>query len=131
MDPVTVGIYAAFALFHLLALSLHIAVNFILVGFVATMILLGSGAAFSLLGQTMYYAIASPSFTALPLFVLMGAFGSNGGFAQRVYDGIPKAASGLPGSLGITTCFGCAAFGAVSGSSLRHPRSSGGRPYRR
>ncbi len=118
MDPVTVGIYAVMALFLLLALSLHIAVNFILVGFVATAVLLGANAAFSLLGQTMYYSIASPSFTALPLFVLMGAFGSNGGFAQRVYDGIHTAASGLPGSLGITTCFGCAAFGAVSGSSL-------------
>ncbi|MCU0782074.1 MAG: TRAP transporter large permease subunit, partial [Akkermansiaceae bacterium] len=118
MEPVLVGVVSILSLFLLLALSLHIAVNFIIVGFIATAMLIGLQAALSLLGQTMYYSIASPSFTALPLFVLMGAFGSNGGFAQRVYDGIHKAASGLPGSLGITTCFGCAAFGAVSGSSL-------------
>lgn len=118
MEPVTIGILSLVLLFTLLAAGLHIAVNFFLVGFITTAVLLSTHAALSLLGQTAYYSIATPSFTALPLFVLMGAFGSSGGFAKRVYDGIHKAASGVPGSLGITTCFGCAAFGAVSGSSL-------------
>lgn len=118
MDPVSIGVWAIVILFLLLAASLHIALNFLIVGFVATSILLSTSAAFSLLGQTAYYSIATPSFTALPLFVLMGAFASSSGFAKRVYDGMHTAASGLPGSLGITTCFGCAAFGAVSGSSL-------------
>lgn len=118
MEPVTIGICSLVLLFLLLASGLHIAVNFFLVGFLTTAVLLSGNAALSLLGQTAYYSIATPSFTALPLFVLMGSFGSSGGFAKRVYDGIHKAASGIPGSLGITTCFGCAAFGAVSGSSL-------------
>ncbi len=118
MEPVTIGIFSIILLFLLLASSLHIAVNFFLVGFITSAILLSLNAALSLLGQTMYYSIATPSFTALPLFVLMGAFASNSGFAKRVYDGIHTATSGFPGSLGITTCFGCAAFGAVSGSSL-------------
>ena len=118
MDPVMVGVFSIVLLFLFLAASLHIALNFFLVGFVAAALLLSINAALSLLGQTMYYSIATPSFTALPLFVLMGAFASSGGFARRVYDGIHRAASGVPGSLGITTCFGCAAFGAISGSSL-------------
>ena len=118
MDPVMVGVFAIAFLLILLAASLHIAVNFLLVGFVATAIILGVNVALALLGQTMYYSIATPSFAALPLFVLMGAFATGSGFAKRVYDGIHTASAGLPGSLGITTCFGCAAFGAVSGSSL-------------
>ncbi len=118
MEPVTVGIYAIILLLVLLAFGLHIAVDFILVGLLATTTLIGLHAALPLLGQTMYYSIATPSFAALPLFVIMGAFASRGGFAIRVYDGIHEAAWGLPGSLGITTCYGCAAFGAVSGSSL-------------
>jgi len=118
MEPVTIGVYSIILLFLLLASGLHIAVNFFLVGFITTAILLSVNAALSMLGQTMYYSIATPSFTALPLFVLMGAFASSSGFAKRVYDGMHTATSGLPGSLGITTCFGCAAFGAVSGSSL-------------
>jgi len=118
MEPVTVGIFAIIALLVFLALGLHIAVDFLLVGLVVTTVLIGIHAALPLLGQTMYYSIATPSFAALPLFVIMGAFASRGGFAKRVYDGIHEAAWGLPGSLGITTCYGCAAFGAVSGSSL-------------
>ena len=118
MEPVTVGIFAIIALLVFLALGLHIAVDFLLVGLVTTTVLIGIHAALPLLGQTMYYSIATPSFAALPLFVIMGAFASRGGFAKRVYDGIHEAAWGLPGSLGITTCYGCAAFGAVSGSSL-------------
>jgi len=118
MEPVTIGILSLVLLFLMLAAGLHIAVNFFLVGFLTTAVLLSVNAALSLLGQTAYYSIATPSFTALPLFVLMGAFGSSGGFAKRVYDGMHKAAAGIPGSLGITTCFGCAAFGAISGSSL-------------
>ncbi len=118
MDSVTIGVYSIVLLFLLLASGLHIAVNFFFVGFITTAILLSVNAALSMLGQTMYYSIATPSFTALPLFVLMGAFASSSGFAKRVYGGMHTATSGLPGSLGITTCFGCAAFGAVSGSSL-------------
>ncbi len=118
MEPVTIGILSILLLFIMLAASLPIAVNFIFVGFMATALMLSLDSALSFLGQTMYYSLASPSFTALPLFVLMGAFASSGGFAKRVYDGVHSAAAGLPGSLGITTCFGCAAFGAVSGSSL-------------
>ncbi len=118
MDMTTVGIISVFALLFLMSIGFYVSLNFFLVGFVTTFFLLGTNAAFSLLGKTLYYSIASPSFTALPLFVLMGAFASNGGFAKRAYDGIHKATIGVPGSLGITTCFGCAAFGAVSGSSL-------------
>ena len=68
MEPVAIGIYAIILLFILLASGLHIAVNFILVGFVATAVIISMNAALSLLGQTLYYSIATPSFTALPLF---------------------------------------------------------------
>jgi tripartite ATP-independent transporter DctM subunit len=118
MDNITIGILAIAALLILLGLGLHIAVDFLLVGLVATAVIIGLKPALPLLGQTMYYSIATPGFAALPLFVIMGAFAARGGFAKRVYDGMHQAAWGLPGSLGITTCFGCAAFGAVSGSSL-------------
>jgi C4-dicarboxylate transporter DctM subunit len=118
MDNVTVGLFSVAALLILLGLGIHIAVDFFLVGLVTTAVLIGIQAALPLLGQTMYYSIATPSFAALPLFVLMGAFAARGGFAKRIYDGMHEAAYGLPGSLGITTCFACAAFGAVSGSSL-------------
>jgi len=48
----------------------------------------------------------------------MGSFAAVGGFAKRAYKGVDAICSGLPGSLGIATCYGCAAFGAISGSSI-------------
>jgi len=113
-----VGIIAIFALLVLLAFGVHIGVDFLITGFVGTMLLLGFKPAFSLVGETMYYSIASPVFCVLPLFILMGSFASKGGFAKKAYESVHTMAARLPGSLAIATSFGCAAFASICGSSL-------------
>lgn len=118
MDPVTVGLIGILLLLILLGKGIHIAIDFFVVGFLGIAVLVGFQGAMSFLSQTMYYTIATPTFCALPLFILMGAFAAMGSFAQQAYEGIHDLTEGLPGSLAIATCFGCAAFGAVSGSSL-------------
>lgn len=118
MDPVTVGLIGILLLLILLGKGVHIAIDFFVVGFLGITVLVGFQGAMSFLSQTMYYTIATPTFCALPLFILMGAFAAMGTFAQQAYEGIHDLTEGLPGSLAIATCFGCAAFGAVSGSSL-------------
>jgi tripartite ATP-independent transporter DctM subunit len=118
MDPILIGIIAIILLLLLLAIGVHISINFFLVGFLSIVALLGLKPALSLLGQTMYYSIASPSFAALPLFMLMGAFAAKGGFARKAYKCIYVFAAKLPGALGIATSYGCAIFGAICGSSL-------------
>lgn len=118
MDPVTVGLLGVLLLLILLGKGIHIAIDFFVVGFTGITLLVGITGAMSFLSQTMYYTIATPTFCALPLFILMGAFAAMGTFAQQAYEGIHDLTEGLPGSLAIATCFGCAAFGAVSGSSL-------------
>lgn len=118
MDPILIGIIAIILLLLLLAIGVHISINFFLVGFLGIVALLGLKPALSLLGQTMYYSIASPSFAALPLFMLMGAFAAKGGFARKAYKCIYVLTSKLPGALGIATSYGCAIFGAICGSSL-------------
>ncbi|UOM34769.1 TRAP transporter large permease [Acuticoccus sp. I52.16.1] len=118
MDFVMVGIIGIAAFLTLLFIGLHIALAFILVGFTGTVVLLNTNAGLSLLGETMYTAIASPTFTVLPLFVLMGAFAAASGFAERAYRAINRAAARIPGSLAIATSFGSAAFATICGSSL-------------
>ncbi len=118
MSPVMIGLLGILLLLILLGKGVHIAIDFFVVGFLGILTLVGIQGAMSFLGQTMYYAIATPTFCALPLFILMGSFAAMGTFAQQAYEGIHDLTEGLPGSLAIATCFGCAAFGAVSGSSL-------------
>jgi len=118
MDVTLIGILSIVLLFVLLALRYPISVTFIIVAFTCSVLIIGFKAAGSLLGQTMYFSVASTSFCALPLFILMGSFAARGGFARRAYYAINRIAAGLPGSLAIATCYACAAFGAISGSAL-------------
>jgi tripartite ATP-independent transporter DctM subunit len=92
--------------------------SFLLSGFAVSAVLLGAKSAVSLLGQVSYFSIASPTWACIPLFILMGSFAAAGGFARRAYNGVNALSFGLPGSLGVATCFSCAVFGAISGSSI-------------
>ena len=119
MDAFTLtGILGVAALLSLLLLGMHLAVTFLIVGFTGTFFLLNATAALSLIGETMYSAIATPTYTVLPLFVLMGAFAAASGFAEQAYRSIHQAAARVPGSLAIATSFGSAAFATICGSSL-------------
>lgn len=118
MDFLQVGILGVLGLLLFLFMGLHIGINFLFIGFVGLGLMLGFEAAFSLLGETLYFSIATPTFCALPLFILMGAFASKGGFAETAYKALHKICARLPGSLAIATAFGCAAFSSISGSSL-------------
>ena len=118
MDPIFIGIISILFLLLLIAIGVHISAALLGAGFIGIFVLIGIKPAISLLGQSMYYSIASPGFAALPLFMLMGAFAAKGGFAKKAYKCIYVLTSKLPGSLAIATSFGCAIFGAICGSSL-------------
>ena len=118
MDFLTAGIVCVALLLTLMALGLQIGLAFILSGLVVGSLLLSVDSALNLLGQAAYFSVASPTWTAIPLFILMGAFASNGGLARRAYDGVHALTRRIRGSLLIATCFSCGIFGAVSGSSI-------------
>jgi len=118
MNTVFISIMAIILLLILLAIGVHVSVNFLLIGLVGIIALIGIKPALSLLGQTMYYSIATSTFAALPLFILMGAFAAKGGFAKKAYKCVYTLTSKLPGALAIATSYGCAMFGAICGSSL-------------
>lgn len=58
------------------------------------------------------------TFTAVPLFVFMGAMFANTGVVRHLYDGAEKLIGNLPGGLACSTVGACAIFGAMSGSSV-------------
>lgn len=118
MDFLTAGVLCIALLLILMAVGLQIGLSFILSGFIICSLLLGFDSSLSLLGQASYFSIATPTWASIPLFILMGAFAASSGLAQRAYTAVYAMSTGIRGSLGIATCFSCAAFGAVSGSSL-------------
>lgn len=118
MDFTLIGIIGIAVLLCLLFAGLHMGVDFILVGLVGLTVLINYEAAMSLLGETLYNAIATPTFCVLPLFILMGAFASRGGFAELAYSNVHKICARLPGALAIATSFGCAIFASICGSTI-------------
>lgn len=118
MDFLTGGIICIVLLLALMATGLQIGLSFLLSGVIVSTLLLGFDSAVSLLGQVAYFSIATPTWACIPLFILMGSFAAIGGLARRAYNGVNALSRNVPGSLGIATCFSCALFGAVSGSSI-------------
>lgn len=118
MSFTIIGICAIVLLVVLLLTGLPIAVDFLLIGIGGTFLLIGLEATLALLGDTLYSSISNPTITVIPLFALMGAFATGGGFAQRAYNAVHVIFARLPGSLAIATSIGSAFFAAISGSTL-------------
>ncbi len=118
MELVAGGVVCIAVLLLLLALGMQIGLAFVLSGFVASVLILGIDSSISLLGLSAYFSVATPTWAAIPLFILMGAFASRGGLARRAYEGVHALSRRVPGSLMVATCFSSGVFGAVSGSSI-------------
>lgn len=70
------------------------------------------------LGLVSWGSTYSFTLTAIPLFVLMAELMLVSGLSQRVYRGMSHFVRRLPGGLLQTNVAGCAAFSAISGSSV-------------
>lgn len=70
------------------------------------------------LGLVSWGSTYSFTLTAIPLFVLMAELMLESGLSQRVYRGMSQLVRPLPGGLLQTNVAGCAAFSAISGSSV-------------
>lgn len=57
------------------------------------------------------------SFSAIPMFLLMGAVAHNSGISTSLFYAARCWFGGLPGGLAVATNFACAGFAAASGSS--------------
>lgn len=118
MDPITVGILGCLLLFVLLFLGMPIAFVMMFVGFTGMWALSSLDAALPKVAETVWGVAANYPYTIIPLFILMGSFAGSGGITRELYNTFDKWARRLPGGLGIATIAACAAFGAVSGSSV-------------
>jgi C4-dicarboxylate transporter, DctM subunit len=70
------------------------------------------------LGLTSWGSTNSFTLTSIPLFILMAELLQGSGLSTRIYRGLAKLVSPLPGGLLQTNIAGCALFAAISGSSV-------------
>jgi C4-dicarboxylate transporter, DctM subunit len=115
----TVGLFLL-----LMGLGADIAIS-IMVPAMLYLYLQGGIGALNSLPFTSWGTLNSFTLTAIPLFLLMAEVLSESGLSTRVYRGLGKLVSFLPGGLLQTNIAGCAVFASVCGSSIATAASVG------
>lgn len=118
MNPSLVGVLGILSLFVFMACGIPIYAAMALAGFLGFSYLSGLHVALSVLGTSVYSSATSYTMSVIVLFVLMGLFVSHSGLGEDIYYAMNKWLGHLPGGIASATVAGCAAFAAVSGSSV-------------
>lgn len=118
MADLTFGILGFVALFALMILRTPVAFAMLLTGFFGTWMLDGLRRASAVLMTETYSAVANYSLIVVPMFILLGNVASESGFSRGLYDAAHAWVGRLRGGLASASVIGCAAFSAVSGSSV-------------
>jgi C4-dicarboxylate transporter DctM subunit len=140
VSPLAIGGLGVLALFVLILLQVPIGFAMMVVGVAGFALQSGWQPALTLLSSEPSGVLANVDLAAVPLFLLMGTFASVAGFSSDIYRAAAALLGHRRGGLAYATIGGCAAFGAVCGSStataamfsraalpemLRHGYSSG------
>ncbi|MGI6247392.1 MAG: TRAP transporter large permease [Pseudochelatococcus sp.] len=118
MDPTTVVILVLIGLFVLLAMRMPVAVALLLLSVIGIWAIRGPRAAMSSLAGIPYEFAAHWSLSAIPMFLLMGAFAHRGGLTSSLFKAARLWLGALPGGLAVATNVATAMFSSASGSSL-------------
>lgn len=118
MTETTVGLIGIGSLFLLMILRMPVAFAMLVVGFFGYGWLEGTRSATALLLTESYSAVSSYSLIVVPMFILLGNVSSVAGYSRGLYDAAFAWVGRFKGGLASASVIGCAAFSAVSGSSV-------------
>jgi tripartite ATP-independent transporter DctM subunit len=118
MSETLIGVFGIAALFFCLFARLPVGMALLVVGFGGIWIIDGQRAAIATMSSETYSSVTAYSLSIIPLFVLMGNVAGAAGYSQRLYEAAYAWIGRLKGGLASATVLGCAAFAAVSGSSV-------------
>lgn len=118
MDRLEIGFAGIAAVLGLLALRMPIGLALGLVSFFGIFFATNITAAWGLLRAIPFQFTANWSFSAVPMFLLMGYIASHGGLTNGLFTGMRTLLARVPGGLACSTVGACALFAAASGSSV-------------
>jgi tripartite ATP-independent transporter DctM subunit len=113
-----IGVGGLAAMFALMVLRMPVGMAMLAAGYFGVVLMNGSRSANALLVTEAFSATANYNLTVIPLFILMGNIASAAGFSRRLYEAAFAWVGRLRGGLASASIVGCAAFSAVSGSSV-------------
>lgn len=118
MSSLTVGFVGIAVALILIAIRFPIGIALGATSLIGIAMIRGPVAGYAMLRDEPFTTAAHFSLSAIPMFILMGAFANFGGLSAGLFRAARSWLSFLPGSLAIASNMACAGFSAASGSSL-------------
>jgi C4-dicarboxylate transporter, DctM subunit len=102
----------------MIAIEVPVAYALGISGALGLVLLSGSGVAGASLARLPFSTVAKFGLVIIPMFIAMGVFAKQDGMAEQVFALAARGLRRVPGGLALAALFACAAFAAVSGSSV-------------
>ena len=118
MNNLELGALLFALMMGLIVARMPIAISMFVSGALGFGMLAGWQPLLSLMVDAPYSRVANHELTVIPMFVLMGQFAANGSISTALYTAARAWVGHFRGGLAMATIGGCAAFGAICGSSL-------------
>ncbi|MBA3476824.1 MAG: TRAP transporter large permease [Lautropia sp.] len=118
MTGVTIALLLFGGMLLLMALRVPIAMAMMVPGVVGYVFLSGWPSLLNALKGLAFARLANYDLTVIPLFLLMGAFASQGGLSRSLFLAGNALIGHLRGGLAMAAVLACAAFGSICGSSV-------------
>lgn len=118
MDRISIGLIGVGMLLGLLAVGSPIGVSLALVSFFGIWALIGLGPAWGIVTAVPFNFIGDWSFSAIPMFLLMGYIASSAKLTDDAFDVMRLLLRRVPGGLACATVGACTLFASASGSSV-------------
>ncbi len=118
LSTTAIAVIGFVALFGLMLMRVPVGMAMGLVGVTGFGYVVGGLPALKMVGQTSMRTVANYNFGIIPMFLLMGAIVSASGISRELFRAANTFVGHLRGGLGIATIGACAAFAAISGSSV-------------
>lgn len=118
MDNVTLGLVYFALTILLIMLRVPVGLAMLLIGGIGFAQIAGLQALLNNLNNSTYARFSNYTLSVVPLFLLMGEFGTKAGVNTSLFRATRAWFGHWRGGLAISTVGGCAMFGAICGSSL-------------
>lgn len=118
MSGFDIGLLMFAATLLLIGLRMPVGIAMLLVGGLGYAAITGWSPLFATLRSITFSKFSSYTLSVIPLFLLMGDFATKGGLNRALFNAARAWFGHWRGGLAVATVGGCAAFGAICGSSL-------------
>jgi tripartite ATP-independent transporter DctM subunit len=118
MSGTSIALVLFVGMLALMALRVPIALAMLVPGAIGYVAMAGWPPFASFLKGLAWARLANYDLTVIPLFLLMGAFATQGGLSRSLFAAASSMIGHLRGGLAMAAVMACAAFGSVCGSSV-------------